>query len=226
MKKLLKIIQTVRALPRVDIRIDTHSEEGRRMFSYYTKRHPRFFLIRNKTLGVALLSLQAFPTYAEYLQSVSGKNSAAYYSRKAEKANYIFREIDPDTLADAIHAIHHSAETRQGKVLSSAYLEPLKMYPKNQHNFYYGLFKEDELVAYLWLVKSGELITFNRLMGHAAHLKNGIMFLLVLKGIERIFQLLPRPSYLMYDTLLGASEGLSLFKKRIGFKPFHVNWKS
>ncbi len=226
MKKLLQIIRTLQKLPHADIRIDIHSEEGKRMFAYYTKRHPRFFIIRNKTIGVALLPVHTFDSYPGYLRTVSGKNSPAYYSRKAERSGYVFKTIDPDKMADAIQLIHTSATIRQGKSLSSSYLKALASYPQNENNFYYGLFKDQELVAYLWLVKSGQLITFNRLMGHARYLKDGIMYMLVLKGIEEIFEMRPKPDFIMYDTLLGASEGLGLFKKRFGFTAFKVNWKN
>lgn len=226
MKKILNIVRTIRNLPHVEISINTHEEEGKRMFSYYTKRHPRLFIIRNKTLGVALLPLHSFVNYEGYLASVSGKNSAAYYARKAEKNGYHFKELDPDLYAEEIHKIHTSSETRQGKSLTGTYLKPLLKYPKNANNRYYGLFKDEKVVAYLWLVRSSELITFNRLMGHSDYLKDGIMFMLVLKGVEQIFKLPERPAYVMYDTLIGASEGLGLFKKRLGFKPYKVKWKS
>ncbi|MBK9399407.1 MAG: hypothetical protein IPN36_00705 [Bacteroidetes bacterium] len=226
MKKLLHIVRTIQKLPHAEIKIDTQAEEGKRMFSYYTKRHPRFFIIRNKTIGVALLPLLSFDSFENYLSSVSGKNSAAYYARKAEKNGYAFRKIDPDVYADAIHQIHTSSNTRQGKSLTGTYLKPLLIYPKNEVNTYFGLFKGEELVAYLWLVRSGELITFNRLMGHADYLKDGIMFMLVLKGVEQIFTLRDRPAYIMYDTLLAASDVLGLFNRRLGFKHYKVKWKA
>ena len=31
--------------------------------------------------------------------------------------------------------------------------------------------------------------------------------------------------YFMYDTYFGGTDGLRLFKKRIGFEPFHVRWR-
>lgn len=226
MKRILNIVKAIRQLPHVEIRINTGSEEGKRMFSYYTKRHPRLFIIRNKTIGVALLPLLSYAYFPDYLNTVSGKNSAAYYARKAEKNGYVFRQIDPDVYANAIHLIHTSANLRQGKSLTETYLQPLLKYPKNENNFYFGLFRENELVSYLWLVKSDQLITFNRLMGHADFLKDGIMFMTVLRGMEEIFKMPVRPAYVMYDTLLGASEGLGLFKKRLGFKPYKVKWLS
>ena len=33
------------------------------------------------------------------------------------------------------------------------------------------------------------------------------------------------PRWLMYDTLLGASEGMRYFKDAMGFSPYWVRWK-
>jgi len=225
MKKLLHLLHTIRHLPMVSVHLDVKTEEGKRMFDYYTRRHPRLLVIRNKTIGVALIPLKPFVTFDDFHSSVSGKNSAAYYARKAERSGYQFRSIHPDHYSDRIQAIHTSAPVRQGKSMANAYLSPLKSYPANAQNTYYGLFREQELVAYLWCVRSGELITLNRLLGHADYLKDGIMYQLVISGVREIFQMENRPSFIMYDTLLGASEGLSLFKKRLGFKPYRVTWK-
>jgi hypothetical protein len=225
MKKLLHLLHTIRHLPVVTVQLEVQSEEGNRMFNYYTRRHPRLLVIRNKTIGVAMIALKQFSVFDDFLLSVSGKNSAAYYARRAERAGYQFRAIDPHDYIESIQAIHTSTPVRQGKTMASAYLNPLKSYPQNSQNTYFGLFKDQELVAYLWCVRSGELITLNRLLGHADYLKDGIMYQLVISGIRDIFKMKNRPAFIMYDTLLGASEGLSLFKKRLGFKPYRVTWE-
>lgn len=225
MKKLLHLLHTIRRLPVVSVWLNVHSEEGRRMYRYYTRRHPRYWLIRNKTVGVALIALKSYPDFDTFLSTVSGKNSAAYYARRSERAGYQFRAIDPKLYVEQIHAIHTSSPVRQGKAMDTAYLQPLRTYPENAHNTYYGLFRDELLVGYVWCVRSGQLITLNRLLGHAGYLKEGIMYQLVLSAIREIFGMKDRPAYIMYDTVFGASEGLGLFKKRLGFKPYKVNWK-
>ena len=226
MQRILGLLKTIRALPKANIQMDISTEEGLRMYQYYTKPHPKVFLVKNKTIGVALINLNEFKNFDHYLASVSGKNSAAYYSRRCEGKGYQFKNINPDEYAMEIDSIHKSANERQGKQLSSTYLKAILKYPKNQHNCYYGIFMKDKLVAYLWTVKSGELMTLNRLMGHTDYQKDGIMYLLVLKGINEVMNAELKPSYVMYDTMLGASEGLLMFKKRLGFQPYKVNWKN
>ncbi|HOS47724.1 MAG TPA: hypothetical protein PLG57_03760 [Bacteroidia bacterium] len=225
MRRILGLIKTIKSLPKANIQMDISTEEGLRMYKYYTKPHPKVFLVKNKTLGVALIKLNEFKNFEQYVATVSGKNSAAYYSRRCEGKGYQFKSIDPDTYALEIDAIHKSSNERQGKQLSATYLKPILKYPKNEQNRYYGIFSDNKLVAYLWTVQSGELMTLNRLMGHNEYLKDGIMYLLVLKAIDAMMLSEAKPSYVMYDTMLGASEGLLLFKKRLGFQPNKVNWK-
>jgi len=225
MQRILGLLKTIKSLPKVNIQMDITTEEGIRMYEYYTKPHPKLFLVKNKSIGVALIKLVAFKNFDQYLATVSGKNSAAYYSRRCEGKGYLFREIDPDIYALEIDEIHKSANERQGKQLSSTYLKPILKYPKNPQNCYYGIFSDEKLVAYLWTVQSGELMTLNRLMGHNDYLKDGIMYLLVLRAIDAMMKSEMKPSFVMYDTMLGASEGLLLFKKRLGFQPNKVNWK-
>lgn len=224
MKKYWHMFKVVTGLPHLQIQMDTTSEEGKRMYAYYTKRHPKLPFFRNKSIGVGIIDLNKFSSTENYLKSVNGKNSAAYYARKAEKAGFNFRAIDPDVYADQIHSIHLSTDERQGKPLAAMYLKVIRTYPKNSNNSYYGLFYNDRLVAYLWMVRSGELITLNRLMGHADFLKEGIMYQLVTGGIGEVIGLADRPKYVMYDTILGASDGLQLFKKRLGFIPYRIKW--
>lgn len=226
MQRILGLLKTIKSLPKADIQMDISTEEGLRMYQYYTKPHPKVFIVKNKTIGVALIKLNEYKKFDQYVATVSGKNSAAYYSRRCEGKGYQFKTIDPDLYALEIDGIHKSANERQGKQLSATYLNPILKYPKNQHNCYYGIFTGDKLVAYLWTVQSGELMTLNRLMGHTDYQKDGIMYLLVLKGINEVMNAELKPSYVMYDTMLGASEGLLMFKKRLGFQPYKVNWKN
>jgi hypothetical protein len=80
------------------------------------------------------------------------------------------------------------------------------------------------MVAYLWVVKSGELAVLSRLLGHADHLSNGVMYLLITSYIEQELFKLHDVRFVMYDTFFGAGDGLKLFKTRCGFRPYKVKW--
>ncbi|MFM2208247.1 MAG: hypothetical protein RL213_2222 [Bacteroidota bacterium] len=202
------------------------SDADRRLFESFTSRHPKFPLISRKTVGVALLPLDDFKTSEDYLESVGGKNSAAYFSRKAIRAGYAYAAFDPNSRADDIQRIHLSSPERQGKKMDSSYRTGFGEYPSDRRNSFYGVFKGDELVAYIWIVRSGQLLLMNRIMGHADHLRNGVMYLLVSSLIrQEIDKEGAQGRFVMYDTMLGASAGLRMFKERCGFRPYRLKWR-
>ena len=51
------------------------------------------------------------------------------------------------------------------------------------------------------------------------------MYLLCTETVKVLFNNYKNCNYLMYDTFFGATDGLKLFKKRIGFEPYKVSWK-
>lgn len=227
LNKINKVLSTIREVSRlksVDIFLDS-TVTGKKLHSAFTARHPKYIVIRKKTIGVALVGTGDFKSGEEYIQSVNGKNSAAYFSRKAVKAGYTYEPIDPNKLSEEIFAINTSASARQGKEMDDSYKKKFGHYPVDVHNLYSGIFKENKLVAYLWLVKSGELTILNRLLGHAKHLDAGIMYLMVTSCISDCIDNSKDIKFIMYDTFLGATEGLKMFKKRCGFAPYNVNWK-
>ena len=223
-RKAIRIIKEVKDLPAVKIYLD-QSETGKKLFGAFTARHPKLKIVGNKTLGVELVRLGDFINEEAYTSSVNGKNSAAYFSRKAARANYVFREIDPNKFIDEIFAINNSASERQGREMDESYKVKMNSYPVDKYNQYFGVFKEENLVAYLWVVKSGELVVLNRLLAHADHLNAGVMYLLVTSYISHAIISEKELKYVMYDTFFGASEGLKMFKKRCGFIPHRVKWE-
>lgn len=226
--RLLNLFHEIRNLRTVSICMG-NSRADLELFNAFNKKHPRFYVIRNKTVGIGLIQLDAFSSPEKYVEAVNGKNSAAYFARKAQRAGYLFSGIDPNRFTEAIHAIHLSTEERQGIAIDSAYLKKIEQYPVDERNEFYGILKGNELVAYLWIVRSGELLLMNRIMGHAAHLKEGIMYLLVTQFIQQELKartdLRTAARFVMYDTMLGATPGLRMFKERCGFHPFRVTWK-
>lgn len=224
LSKIKHFISEIRHLPVITIALGV-DEYGKMFYTNFTKRHPRYFFLKNKILGVALIELQRFKSGSEYLKTVNGKNSAAYFSRKAAKLGFVFKTFQPNEYIEQIHAINTSATIRQGKEMEESYKNKIKTFPVDQHNTYVGIFKDDLLVAYLWTINSQELVLINRILGHAEHMEGGIMYLLVTSYVERLISTDLKPKVLMYDTLLGASPGLKMFKHRCGFKSYKVNWQ-
>lgn len=222
--KIISVLKKISKLEKVTVSLGVNDDEGKILFKSLNRFHPKYIFIRNKTIGVSLLNLSEFRTNEDYLVTVSGKNSTAYYSRKCLKDGYIFRILDPNKFQTEILTINSSQTERQGIKMAASYLHHLN-YPDNHHHFYGGLFLNNELVAYIWFVEQGEMVLVNRILGHAAHLKKGIMYLLFSSSIEFILKQKIKINWVMYDMFFGASEGLKLFKTRLGFKPYFVRWK-
>jgi hypothetical protein len=222
-QKVFRIIREVKELPSLQITLD-NSETGKRLYDSFTERHPKLKLIRKKTIGVELVKLKDFTNEEEYIKSVNGKNSAAYFSRKAAKANYVFSEIDPNKYVDEIFTVNNSAGSRQGREMDESYTTKMTAYPIDEHNSYYGILNGKNLVAYLWIVKSGELAVLNRLLADADHMNAGVMYLLITSYISHAVKEKSETKFIMYDTFFGATDGLKMFKKRCGFVPHRVKW--
>jgi hypothetical protein len=69
-----------------------------------------------------------------------------------------------------------------------------------------------------------ELILINRILGHANHLKNNVMYLLLTKYVTTKISNLQYSKYLMYDTFGKKKNGLVQYKNRLGFQPYTVNY--
>lgn len=201
-------------------------ENYQKTFRYFTKLH-RLKIIKNKTIGVALIDLHLYENFENYYKSINGKNSAAYYSRKALRKGYNFIEIDRNDFIEDIYQINTSAQNRQGKKMSEGYLQKVEKY-KDEFNYrYFGVTNENgKLLSYCNIAFYGEFSLIVTLLGHKKYLNDGIMYLMIIKFSEMMFNEYKQKGYkyIMYDTFFGASEGLKKFKQKLGFKPYKVKW--
>ena len=85
---LLDTIRTLVRLPTAHLEFQTAKDPGNveRIFRHFTKRHPRFLLIGNKTLGAALVDLTRFGSGGDYISTIKGRNSAEHHARRARPA--------------------------------------------------------------------------------------------------------------------------------------------
>lgn len=225
MNKDLKFLVKNIFRPEGKISIQLGNDIGaKRYLNYFNQKSWKRGFIKNKKYNISLLPISSYQNPEEYLLSVNGKNSAYYFSRRCEKMGYSFKPFDPNSKIDAIYAINMSADERQGRKMDEAYRTKVLEWPSDEANIWYGIFSSDqELVGYVWTVNIGELTIINRILGHQAHLKNNVMYSLVTNVIGKaIEEKLVR--YIMYDTFGRKQNGLVLFKKRIGFKPYTVNF--
>jgi hypothetical protein len=227
MNAILRHIDTLRqvlSLPRADLCFDASIEpdEVRATYRYYTKPHPRYKLIRNKTIGAALIDLARFPAASAYHDAIQGKNKGAWHARRARSRGYVCTEIERNDHVDAIHAINTSLDMRQGRPMDAKYLDKVTHYERLPHFDYYGVLDGDgRLVAYANIGRYGNFSAFSQLIGMRNN--DGIMHLLVVDIVARLIER-QQVRYVMYDTFFGAQAGLQNFKRIVGFEPYRVRY--
>jgi hypothetical protein len=227
MNAILRHCDTLRqilSLPRADLCFDARIEpqDIPATYRYYTKPHPRYKLIGNKTIGAALIDLGRYPAATAYVDAIQGKNRGGWHARRARSRGYVCTEIERNDYIDDIHAINTSLDMRQGRPMDQKYLQEVTYYERRPHFDYYGvLSSEGRLVAYANIGRYGNFSAFSQLIG----LRNndGIMHLLIVDIVARLIER-QRVRYVMYDTFFGAQSGLQNFKRIVGFEPYRVKY--
>jgi hypothetical protein len=191
-------------------------------YRYYTKWHPRYKVIRHKTLGAALIDLTHINTREKYLALIKGKRGADYHAKRARARGYIVSEIERNDYIDAIHEINISCASRQGRAMDATYQRKIQHFDAKPHFRYFGVVDpKGKLVAYANIGAFGNFCAFSHLIG--VRNNDGIMHFLL---AEIIFELIDRQQahYVMYDTFFGALPGLRQFKTMLGFRPYRVKY--
>jgi hypothetical protein len=188
----------------------------------FTKRHPRYKVIRHKTMGAALIDLRDFAARSNYLDQIKGKNCGAYHAKRARARGYVLAEIDRNRYIDQIYAINTSLETRQGRPMDPHYQQKQTRFDSLKHFTYYGILNaEGQLMAYANLGVYGNFAAFSQLIGQRNN--DGIMHLLVVEIVCRLIDE-GTVQYLMYDTFFGAQPGMRQFKQILGFRPYRARY--
>lgn len=190
-----------------------------------TRRHSKLPLIRPKSLGAAIQPLK------DKSQFDGGRfKQFRYLARKADRLGYVVRRIDqPWDYVDQIHEVNTSTAVRQDKPLTPDYFD--KGMIENASRLpgpWFGVFDKDNiLVAYTRSPIFGDAYLYSRILGHAKHLEDGVMYLLMRDSILSVAKIRDEtgyPNWAMYDTFFGGSPGLQLFKRHCGFEATRVKW--
>lgn len=217
----LKTVKKIITLPKVTIDL---GDDKHGLYKDLNKRHPRYKIIRNKTLGVCLIKMSDFTTHDDYLKSINGKNSAAYYARKAKKRGHTFCKIDRNKYINDIFDINTSKEIRQGIPMTTEFQKKVLHYQDKEDELYYGVLDKNGILrSYCWFWKAHEVIIVDTLLGHKNFLNDGVMYLLLTGALQNIRQT-KDVKYVMYDMFFGAAPGLKMFKSKLGFRPYRVSW--
>lgn len=223
LKDLVRIIREIRSYERRTIKM-----YGPPMayadFKLFTKRHPTYKIIPNKTIGVALIELPG--QFETYLKG-SRMNNLRHARTRALKLGYVVKRFKSLDHRDDVILINRSAEQRCGRLMSNDYVDDVAVNGYlTQYPDILGVFdKENHLRAYLNPLLRGEVCVLSRIIGHKQFLNDGIMYLLLSELVKILISDHPQIKFLMYDTFIGATKGLRFFKEQCGFVPFRVKWQ-
>lgn len=225
LSRLFELAVDIARLPvaSLEFRLDENPDEVRRMHAHFTKPHPKYKVFQNKSLGAALVDLNRFGNRDEYMGKIKGgRSSAEHYAKKATSRGYVVVEIDRNEFVDDIHAINTSLDSRQGRPMDDTYLQKVEHFPRERNYRYFGVLNPaGKLMAYSNIGAYGNFLAFDQLLG--VRNNDGMMHLMLAEIISQMIES-RKYSYLMYDTFFGASAGLQLFKKMLGFEPYRVKY--
>jgi len=221
LRGVLDDVRTAAAMPRVRIVLSRGRPDEEALLRSFRRPHPRYKLVRFKTVGVALLPLDGVLDADAYLAE---RRYARRRVGRAERLGYGFGLFEADERRAELLEIHSSIPERQGRPMDPEYLDPQAVYETGPHIEYAGVMRDDVVVAYSRLQYAGDIAGMMRVMGHGADLDNGVMFLLVAGIVGHVKAQHPETRYVFYDTFFGAGPGLRTFKERLGFTPHHVRW--
>ena len=201
-----------------------------------------------------LIDLDEYPAFSDfehYIKQFSDGERMRMARRSAAKG-YTVKQFHWNLFIPDIHAINTSTNIRSGGEMRGGYLRTVEelggapktnLLPPNapcrdywQHCF--GVFapqpgyKQGEvetgerLLAYYSLRRLGNFVMYSMLLGHHAHLREGIMDF----GHQAIMQWLIESKapesegikYVLYGGMENGTEGLFQWKRRSGFKPYRV----
>ena len=215
---------TIARLPvvRLEFHLALNPEHVQKVYRYYTRPHPRYWVFPNKSIGAALVDLTRFRDRDDYAQAIKGQHGVARHVRRARERGYTVIEIDRNDFVDDIFDINTSEDMRQGRPMDADYRTRKTSYASEANFKYYGVLNgAGKLVAYGEVGFYGNFAAFNRVIGMRNN--DGINHLMVTEIISRLIEA-QRYDYFMYDTYFGASEGLRTFKKMLGFKPYRAKY--
>jgi hypothetical protein len=193
----------------------------RATYAAFTRRHPRYKVIGNKTIGAALIDLRQFSKREHYLDTIKGKNRGAWHARRARTRGYVFAEIDRNEHVDAIHDINTSVECARAGRWTAPTAKARTLRAPAQFRYYGVLDAGGQAGGLRQHRRYGNFSAFSQLIGHRNN--DGIMHLLVTDIVCRLIDE-GQVRYVMYDTFFGAQPGPAAVQAILGFQPYRAKY--
>lgn len=239
MRRMLHVwsdLRELRSMPHATIDLmlrearENHEFYHRITLKYYVdsmKRHRRFPLVRQNTLGVALCPTDK--NEEEYFMFIEA--SARRNCKKARRLGYRFDELEYNRHLDDVTEIWRSTPIRQGKSMPEDLLEETAQPVANPKSLtdvhaysHFGVLLGDKLYAYVDCFVCGEIAMITNIYGHFSKQPDGVVPLLIVETYNHLLKAFPQVRFYGYGTYFGASESLRRFKRKFRFLPHRVRW--
>ena len=190
-------------------------------------RHPKLLLAKKYEYGFTLCKLPK--DFNAYFMEVEASARRNY--RKAIRLGYRMTRFDFNTYLNDVRDIWLSTPIRQGELLPedirtgqvTRIKDPPSWTPYHDYP-YFGIFKEEKLLAYAGCLVSGELCNLNDIYGHTQYQGDSVVPLLIIEIARVLIEFYPNVKYYSYGTYFGASDSMQRFKRKFLFNPHHVKW--
>ena len=173
------------------------------------------------------MSVLSMPSSVEEWRA--GHRTARKRADRCGRLGYRFRQVERHEYVEDIFRINTSLSERQGKPMSEAYgrrpsSSPDPIYPCQRHGVHpYGVLdSRGHLRSYLWIYRSGELALVSSILGHGAHLRDDVMYLLWQGMLDHE---IPLGGYVVYNRADSGTDGLRYYKEKVGLVPTRVDWR-
>lgn len=190
-------------------------------------RHPKLLVVKRYEFGFALCSLPAaFEMYYANIEASARRNH-----KKALRLGYAVKRFAFNDRLEDVAEIQRSTPVRQGELppeIQEGRVNPVSDPPSRspRHDYpYFGVFKDDKMVAYASCLVAGELCNVTELFGHARYQDDGVVPLLLIEIVRELLDRHPDVKYYAFDTYFGASESMRRFKRKFLFHPYRVTWQ-
>jgi hypothetical protein len=159
-----------------------------------------------------------------------GSSEMRHKVRRATRLGYTFAPFDVNDHLDDIYAINTSMRERQGRAMDEEYTRrpdrraAEELSCDRHREDWLGVFHDGTLYAYMNALQLGEMMYFSIILGHGDRLYDGIMHMLVYEAVKHN-RTHYRADYAVYYLQDSGTEGLQLFKRKIGFSGFLVRYE-
>lgn len=188
-------------------------DQIRAAYFYFTQPHPKYWLFRLRTMGVALIDLTRFNEPSTYLGTLSEKGPGGAQSEKARSRGYDVRMIDLNDYMPEIENIRLQMGIRR---------EAPTAFRTELPGRHYATFSQSGgLVAYCTVYAFGNFASIEELAGYKK--RDGAMYLMLTEIICRLIEERSL-NYLMFGAFLCAKSRERKFKLRLGFSSYRVRY--